>query len=57
MVINGYLLLDGFRKVAKPDQGALLKSSGDSVEFWHANFRRDHPELLNLVQRRVSGCG
>ncbi|XP_019856235.1 PREDICTED: heat shock factor protein-like [Amphimedon queenslandica] len=46
------LNLYGFRKVAKPDQGALLKSSGDSVEFWHANFRRDHPELLNLVQRR-----
>ena len=48
-------LSDGFRKVAKPDQGALLKvmSSSDSVEFWHTHFRRDHPEILSLVQRRV----
>ena len=45
--------LDGFRKVAKPDQGALVKTKNDSVEFWHANFRRGHPDLLHLVQRRV----
>ena len=46
--------IDGFRKVAKPDQGGLTSIQDDSVEFWHTNFRRGHPELLPLVQRRVS---
>ena len=50
---NVTIFLDGFRKVAKPDQGALLKVYNDSVEFWHTHFRRDHSELLYLVQRRV----
>ena len=50
--------LDGFRKVAKPDQGSLAKCmENESVEFWHMNFRRGHPELLYLVQRRVSNLG
>ena len=49
------LFKDGFRKVAKPEQGVLAggRHDYDSVEFWHTNFRRDHPELLPLVQRRV----
>ncbi len=49
-----YLISDGFRKVAKPDHGGLTSITDDSVEFWHTNFRKGHPELLSLVQRRVS---
>ena len=49
------LCQDGFRKVAKADQGALSKVQlNEPIEFWHPNFRKDHPELLCLVQRRVS---
>ena len=30
------------------------KGQGDEdLEFWHTNFRRGHPELLHLVQRKV----
>lgn len=49
------LLKDGFRKVAKPEQGVLAGGvhDYDVVEFWHTNFRKNHPELLPLVQRRV----
>ncbi len=47
-------LTDGFRKVANPDNGALIKPDViDTYEFWHTNFRRGHPELLHLVQRKV----
>ena len=46
--------IDGFRKVAKPEQHTLVKSvSTENLEFWHTNFRRGHPELLHLVQRKV----
>lgn len=49
------LCQDGFRKVAKADQGALSKVQlNEPIEFWHPNFRKDHHELLYLVQRRVS---
>lgn len=46
---------DGFRKVSHPELGVLSKVQvSEPVEFWHPNFRRGHPELLYLVQRRVS---
>ncbi len=48
------MIIDGFRKVAKPDHGGLTSIQDESVEFWHTNFRRDHPELLPLVQKRAS---
>lgn len=45
---------DGFRKVNHPEQGTLAKTHSDEpLEFWHTNFRRGHPELLHLVQRKV----
>lgn len=53
-VFSSFSPSDGFRKVAKPDHGGLTSIREDSVEFWHTNFRKGHPELLPLVQRRVS---
>ena len=53
-IIGFLIIIDGFRKVAQPDQGALLALKQGSVEFWHTNFRQGHHELLHLVQRRVS---
>ena len=48
------LSVDGFRKVAKPEQHTLIKTvNAENLEFWHTNFRRGHPELLHLVQRKV----
>lgn len=45
---------DGFRKVTNPEKASLAKAqSNEPVEFWHTNFRRGHPELISLVQRRV----
>jgi hypothetical protein len=51
------LNLYGFRKVSHPEQNVLSKVQvSEPVEFWHPNFKRGHPELLHLVQRRpVSG--
>ena len=41
--------------MAKVDRGSLATAgSVDPIEFYHANFRRGHPELLHLMQRRVS---
>ena len=49
-----HVCVDGFRKVAKPEQHTLVKSvTAENLEFWHTNFRRGHPELLHLVQRKV----
>ena len=46
---------DGFRKVSKPEQHTLVKDvNSENLEFWHTNFRRGHPELLHLVQRKVT---
>jgi heat shock transcription factor 1 len=47
------LNLYGFRKVSHLEQGVLSKVQvNEPIEFWHPNFRRGHPELLSLVQRR-----
>jgi hypothetical protein len=44
--------------MAKVDRGSLATAGTvDPIEFYHANFRRGHPELLHLMQRRVSGAG
>ena len=45
---------DGFRKMTRLLQGTLSKAfQVEPIEFWHANFRRGHPELLHLLQRKV----
>lgn len=47
------LNLYGFRKVVHPELAVLSKvQEKEPTEFWHPNFRRGHPELLSLVQRR-----
>lgn len=47
------LNLYGFRKMTRLLQGTLSKAfQVEPIEFWHANFRRGHPELLHLVQRK-----
>jgi heat shock transcription factor 1 len=49
------LNLYGFRKMAKVDRGSLATAGTvDPIEFYHANFRRGHPELLHLMQRRTN---
>ena len=49
-------VIDGFRKMTRLLQGTLSKAfQVEPIEFWHANFRRGHPELLHLVQRKVGG--
>lgn len=55
MILYLNCISDGFRKVSRPEQGVLSKvQANEPIEFWHPNFRRGHPELLYLVQRRVS---
>ena len=40
--------------MTNPEKASLAKAqSNEPVEFWHTNFRRGHPELISLVQRRV----
>ncbi|XP_065913236.1 heat shock factor protein 4-like isoform X2 [Dysidea avara] len=47
------LNLYGFRKMTRLLQGTLSKAfQVEPIEFWHANFRRGHPELLHLLQRK-----
>ena len=55
MVCVYIYISDGFRKVSHPEQNVLSKVQvSEPVEFCHPNFKRGHPELLHLVQRRVS---
>lgn len=46
----------GFHKVPHLQQGALKTTSGSGEtelwEFRNDNFRRDHPELMSMVQRK-----
>jgi len=50
--------VDGFRKMTRLLQGTLSKAfQVEPIEFWHANFRRGHPELLHLLQRKVGEVG
>ena len=40
--------------MTNPEKASLAKAqTNEPVEFWHTNFRKGHPELINLVQRRV----
>lgn len=52
LIIN----LDGFRKNTPIDRSGMVRAESDQdhLEFFHPYFRRDHPELLINIRRKVS---
>ena len=47
------MYVDGFRKMTKVDRGSLATANSvEPIEFYHANFRQGHPELLHMMQRK-----